>query len=100
MIMWIVFALFLSLIAAYLIISPHLSEATVGSVAPTYEIARLMDQREHCFQTLKDLELDYQMKKLSEAEYNELRASALSELAPIMEMLDHDPASSTHRRSS
>jgi hypothetical protein len=52
------------------------------------ELERLLFERERYLTNLKDLELDHQMNKLSEADYTDLRSQLFSEAGTIFTSLE------------
>ena len=53
----------------------------------------LRDQRQRCLQVLKDLELDYHMRKIAEQDYQQMKRAISRELGDLMAR-SSDPATS------
>ncbi|MBN8551112.1 MAG: hypothetical protein J0M12_17495, partial [Deltaproteobacteria bacterium] len=82
-------AVLFSLFIAWFLIRPHLAtEYPVPHSAASPEVGILLDRRERSLQVLKDLELDYQTKKITEADYQAMRRSLSQELATVLSSID------------
>ncbi len=57
------------------------------------ELDRLLDRKAVVYRNLKDLELEYKMGRLSDADFEQLGAGYKSEAAQILQKLDHLEAS-------
>lgn len=87
---WIVLSLVLSLVLGLFLAAP-LAE-TVGSGAlqdgeRNDRSARLMDSKERALRALKDLELDYSMGKVSQADFERSKQELSREVAVVLEEL-------------
>lgn len=84
---FIVAALLLSLFTAWQVMSPLLLSAGDAGIAPNEENP-LLDQKTRVVQTLRDLDLDYSTGKVSDDEYQKMKASMSAELAIVLEKID------------
>ena len=87
--MSLVLALLLTLLIAWLVIGPALSQdlstQSEGSEHPGQE---LQAKKERLLQSLREVELDHSTDKISESDYKETRLEITSELASTYKELD------------
>ena len=81
-----IFCLVLSFGIAWMLLSPHLSEADQSAVS--YRSVNLDDQRSRCVQVIHDLELDYATGKIGQGDYEDTRQVLSAELGSILRNLD------------
>lgn len=81
-------SLLLALICAWFMLRPHLAEISAGEEAVSSKLEQARDQKERLVRVLRDLELDFQTKKISAQEYEEMKASTSLELAEVLDTLD------------
>jgi hypothetical protein len=87
--MIVLFTLAFSLVVAWFLVQPHLAvavPAALGDQNP--EVSILLDRKERFLQVLKDLELDYDTKKISEPDYQQMRLSLTQDLAATLKAID------------
>ena len=76
------------LICTWFILKPHLATVHGPIVDASKEIEALEEQKHHCLQVLRDLEMDLKTGKIQEADYKQMKDSISLELAEILENLD------------
>lgn len=76
-------------IVAFLLLRPHLSSSVENELPQnSEELSLWIEKRERQLQVLKELELEYQTKKISEADYVSMKQSVGAELGVILKKLD------------
>lgn len=77
----------LSLLVAWYVISPLLEPALnrCGAQGAGDGIDALLDRKERSLRAIKDLELDFEMGKLSQEDFDRSKASLFVEAAAILE---------------
>lgn len=87
--MFVISTALLSLAIAWFLVRPHLAVQS-GPVAAgqSPELNILLDRKERYLQVLKDLQLDYDTKKISEADYQQMRLSMGQDLAATLGAID------------
>ena len=91
-----VIVVLISLLVAWLLISPHLKseqEAVVDADASVK--TSLLDQKDRCLQLLRDVELDYATGKIGDEEHRDHRSQIEQELESIYAKLDASEAKET-----
>ena len=90
--LWIVCAVAV-VVAGGFVLSPLFRETAPGASAPEAsggetERERLLERKTACYRNLKDLEFQFRMGRLEEADYERLRAEHRAEAAAILAELD------------
>ncbi|MBX7142890.1 MAG: hypothetical protein K1X79_00390 [Oligoflexia bacterium] len=80
--------LILTVVCAWFLVRPHLAQVVGGADNSQSERERLLDQKQRFVQALRDIELDFQTKKISIQEYSDMKSAASVELAGVLEQLD------------
>lgn len=85
----IIFALILSMIVAWFIISPLFEPALSrsDSSGESRSLGALLDSKERALRAIKDLELDFSMGKVSEEDFDQSKNVLMSEVATILETI-------------
>lgn len=87
--MYLVAAAIFTILIAYFLVLPHLDKSAVAHGAPeNFDLQGLLDERERVLRTIKDLELDFQMGKISVDDHAVLKGRSAEELARILARLD------------
>ena len=78
-----------SLAVAWFLVRPHLAaESASVRAGDSPEMGILLDRKERYLQVLKDLQLDYDTKKISDTDYQQMRQSMGRDLAATLEAID------------
>jgi len=64
------------------------------------DLDRLQDRKSIVYRNLRDLEFEYKMGRLSDADFQQLEAGYKNEAADILQKLDSMLSSTTHKRGS
>ena len=84
-----------SIFVAWCLFKPHiLPDYALPFSKEAYNLELLLDRKNRQLQVLKDLELDYHTKKISDADYQQMKLSLSRELAAILKTIDELPQSS------
>lgn len=79
----------ISLLVAWYLATPFFRTATDdSSFEVDQETQGLLDQKGRCVQVIKDLELDYATKKVSEGDFLETQTNLMGELSAILKRLE------------
>jgi hypothetical protein len=78
----------LSLVVAWFLASPLLESELADAVISNEEQRTLLDQRERLVQVMRDLELDFSLRNITEQDYRMTKAEISRELAAVLERLD------------
>lgn len=79
----------LTAVMFWFVLSPQLRPGVAAPESGQLDDLRgLRDQKERCVQVLRDLELDFQTKKISDADYATMKSQVSVELAQILHQLD------------
>ncbi len=78
----------LALGCAWFLVRPHLASVSAPSSIPSLEREHLIEQKGRFVQMLKDLELDLQMKRITQDDYEQMKLSLSLELAQVIEALE------------
>jgi len=87
--MWLVAALLLSLFVAWTVMRPHLAVNMIedGNAENSVQVDTLYDDRDRHLSQLKDLDDDYAMNKISQADYDSGKKILTKHLAATIEKL-------------
>lgn len=80
-------AIVLSFIIAWYLLRPFFASAVTSGGEVVSDRESLLDQKERCLQVLKDLELDFSLKKISDKDYATMKSSLQRELATVLQRL-------------
>lgn len=77
----------LTLLIIWLVMRPLLEGGSPQDIQSdlSQKSRALLDQKERCQQMLRDLELDFATKKVSEEEYHSMKAQTEEELSKLVE---------------
>jgi len=80
-----------TLLLMWFVLTPFFQEETGPALFEESGVrAGLYDQKERFLQVIRDLDLDFQTKKLSEDDYQAMRSAVSAELGEIMARLDNE----------
>ncbi len=79
-------SLILSLLVMWYVLSPLFETAgqNFGAAIQPGELGPLFDAKERALRSLKDLEMDFSMGKLSQEDFDQLKRSVSTEVASIL----------------
>ena len=87
--MLLISTLIFSLAIAWYLVRPHLaSDGASSQVGASPELGILLEQKERFLQVLKDLELDYDTKKIAETDYQQMRLALGRDLGATLKAID------------
>jgi len=79
--------LILSIFVTWYLLRPLFATEVLGGGEVVSDRESLLDQKERCLQVLKDLELDFSLKKISESDYTTMKGSLQRELGSVLSRL-------------
>lgn len=74
--------------AALFVAYPLLVESRPGKVEDETELDRLLDEKDEVVSSLKDLEMDFRMGKLTSADYSQLKLDLQRRAALVFQKLE------------
>ena len=86
-----IIVLFIFLLAGVLVIRPFLENGAGQALSATGRYDSLLAERERIYSAIEDLELDFELKKISEEEHDRGRQVLLKEAATVLKKIDDHP---------
>ena len=90
--------LFIFLLAGVLVVRPFLEDDSKKTLSAAGRYDSLLAERERLYRAIEDLDLDFELQKISEDEHDRGRKELLSEAALVLQKIEDHPRHSKQRK--
>jgi len=93
-----IIVLFIFLLAGVLVVRPFLEDTSEKALSVVGRYDSLLAERERLYRAIEDLDLDFELQKISEDEHDRGRKELLSEAALVLRKIEDHPHHSKQRK--